>query len=90
MWHVDEFVWWPCCNPVPALPWSLCVLTLWPWLCCVQETRRSRGDRDVSQSESMASTVSAGDDDEDEDNPEDSEGEGPRTCSHMMTMQSDI
>ncbi|XP_076131486.1 nuclear receptor corepressor 1 isoform X1 [Alosa pseudoharengus] len=39
-----------------------------------QERRGHRGDRDVSQSESMASTASAADDDEDEDNPEDSEG----------------
>ncbi|XP_069040617.1 nuclear receptor corepressor 1 isoform X9 [Lepisosteus oculatus] len=44
-----------------------------------QGARRSRGDRDVSQSESVASTISAPEDEEnegsnEEENPEDSEG----------------
>lgn len=45
-----------------------------------QDVRRSRADRDVSQSESVASTTSAADEEDnegynEEENPEDSEGQ---------------
>ena len=90
-----------------VLRWVACavgllsVSTLVTRVCVCQDNRRARGDRDVSQSESVASTASA---DDDEDNQEDSEGTGhpphppppppthltrlpARTHSHMTKTQ---
>lgn len=56
-------------------------------LCLCQSSRRPREERDVSQCESVASTVSAQEDEDieasnEEENPEDSEGNfsGKDTC----------
>lgn len=55
--------------------------------CLYQSSRRPREERDVSQCESVASTVSAQEDEDieasnEEENPEDSEGNfsGKKTC----------
>lgn len=56
-------------------------------LCLCQSSRRPREERDVSQCESVASTVSAQEDEDieasnEEENPEDSEGNfsGKKVC----------
>lgn len=61
----------------------------------VQDSRRSRADRDVSQSESVTSATSAADDDDnegsnEEENPEDSEGQDSERNLCMKRTQTNM